>query len=99
MSKNKSMYHFFNKDITVDNINNLVDKLQTTDGEINLYFSTDGGSPDAMEFLINYLNTRKDEISITLTDWVMSAGTILLTEFKGKIILGEKLDFFYVSFF
>jgi len=85
--------YFFDKEISVDTMNELVERLQDKEGSINLYFSTDGGSPDAMNFLIEYMNTRKDEIEITLTDWIMSAGTLLLTDFEGKIKLHSGLDF------
>ena len=84
--------YFFSQDITIDNINSLVEKLESSEGKFNLYFATDGGSPSAMEFLIQYMNTRKDEIEVTLTDAVMSAGTKILTDFNGKINISDGLD-------
>jgi len=84
--------YFFSQDITIDNINNLVGKLESSEGKFNLYFATDGGSPEAMTFLIQYMNTREDEIEVTLTDAVMSAGTKMLTDFKGKINISDGLD-------
>jgi len=83
------MHHFFSKDITVENINELITTLDT-DEKINLYFSTEGGSPSAMKFLIDFLNTKN--VEITLVDWVMSSGTLLFTDFNGKINLHEELD-------
>jgi hypothetical protein len=97
--KQKIYNYFFDKEISVDTINELVDKLQDREGKINLYFSTDGGSPDAMSFLIEYINTREEEIEITIIDWLMSAGTLLLTDFKGKIKLHPGLDFILFHLF
>jgi organic radical activating enzyme len=90
--------YFFDKEISVDTINELVDRLQDRKGKINLHFSTGGGDPDAMYFLIEFLNTRKKDIEITLTNWLMSAGTYLLTDFKGKINISNKLDFLLFHF-
>jgi len=46
-----------------------------------------------MDYLIHYLNKRKNEITVYLIGEIISAGTKLLTDFKGKIILHEGLDF------
>lgn len=84
--------HYFNNDITVENVNNLVEKLQTMEGKIRLYFSTDGGDPTAMDFLLDFLNSRKEDITIILTDRIYSAGADILVLFEGKIELNEHLD-------
>lgn len=84
--------YFFSQDITINSINDLVERLESGEGKFNLYFATDGGSPEAMSFLIQYMNTRKDEIEVTLTNAVMSAGTKILTDFKGKINISDGLD-------
>lgn len=62
-----------------------MEKLSSMKGEIDLWFSTSGGFTNNMFYLIDYLNCRKDEISLTITNELMSAGTLLLTDFKGKI--------------
>jgi hypothetical protein len=87
-------YHYFNDKINNKTVNNLVDKLQSMEGKINLWVTTDGGMSDEMDFLIAYLNSRKDDITITLTGIVQSAGTHLLFEFLGDLIMGEGLDCF-----
>lgn len=87
-----NMNYFFDKSITVENVNELIEKLQNSEDKINLWFSTEGGNPDAMSFLIKFLNS-KNGVRITLTNWVMSTGTHILTDFKGEIKLGEGLDF------
>lgn len=84
--------HYFNNDITVESVNNLVEKLQTIEGKIRLYFSTDGGDPTAMDFLLDFLNSRKEDITIILTDRVYSAGADIPILFDGKIELNEHLD-------
>lgn len=83
------MHYFFDKDISVESVNELISILQNEE-KISLYFSTDGGSPSAMKMLIEFLNSKETEI--TLVDWVMSAGTLLFTEFTGKIRISEELD-------
>ena len=45
-----------------------------------------------MYFLCGVLNERKEDVEITLVETVMSAGIILLVEFKGKINFSEHLD-------
>jgi ATP-dependent protease ClpP protease subunit len=87
-------YYYFNNKINNKTVNSLVDKLQTLEGKINLWFTTDGGNADEMDFLIAYLNSRKNEIIITLTGIIQSAGTHLLFEFLGDLIIGNGLDCF-----
>ena len=81
------MYYYFNNEITTESVNDLVDKLSQVEDEINLWFSTNGGNSPAMTFLINYFNSISDRLTITLTNDVWSAGTQILTDFKGKIKL------------
>lgn len=78
-------YHLFNDNIESENVNNLIDKLKTLEGKVRLYFSTYGGHTFVMNYLLDYLNSRKDEITIILTNKVHSAGTDILTDFLGKI--------------
>lgn len=84
-------HYYFDEDINKDSVNNLVDKLQNIEGKIKLYFATDGGCCYSMNFLIKFLNSRKDDITIVLTDRCFSAGTQILVLFKGKIET-EELD-------
>lgn len=86
------MYIFFQDDIDKETVIELIDKLEQYQGQINLYFSTEGGCLTPMYFLIDYLNSRKDEITIHLVDELISAGTYLLTDFEGKIIIEDSLD-------
>ena len=83
------MHYFFSREISVGSVNELISILQNEE-KINLYFSTNGGSPSAMKMLIEFLNSKETEI--TLVDWIMSAGTLLFTEFTGKIKISEELD-------
>lgn len=87
------MHYYFNREITTETVNELIDKLEQFDGEINLYFSTNGGHSPSMSFLINYFNSIKDRLTITLVDDVWSAGTQILYDFKGNVILDlDELD-------
>lgn len=87
------MYYYFKQEITVDSVNELIDRLSSSQGDINLYFSTIGGCSSAMTFLIDYFNSIADRLTITLTHDVWSAGTQILVDFKGKIRLDlDELD-------
>jgi hypothetical protein len=87
-------YHYFNDKINNKSVNNLVDRLQSMDGKINLWLTTNGGDSDEMDFLLSYLNSRKDDITITLTGIIQSSGTRLLFEFLGNLVMDEWLDCF-----
>ncbi len=87
------MHYYFKQEISTESVNNLVEKLEQAEGEINLYFSTNGGDSTAMSFLINFFNSIADRLTITLTNDVWSAGTQVLYEYKGKIKLDlDELD-------
>ena len=83
------MHYLFNEEITEDSVNNLVEKLESADKEekINLWFGTNGGSSSSMGFLVNYFNSIKDRLTITITEKLLSAGTSILVDYGGKIIL------------
>jgi ATP-dependent protease ClpP protease subunit len=84
------VYHFDNP-IDWESVQELIDILSQHE-KIDLFFTTEGGEIAEVRVLIHYLNTRKDDIDIYLTDVIMSAGTFLLTDYHGKIILTESLD-------
>lgn len=86
------MYYYFDDKINTENINNLIERTSTEEGEINLWFSTSGGETSAIKFFIRYANTIKDRLIITLTDICWSAGTELLINFEGKIVIDKSLD-------
>lgn len=89
------MYYYFNNAISINNVNELVEKLSQTEGNINLYFSTSGGHSPSMTFLIKYFNSIKDRITITLIEDIWSAGTHILIDFEGKIeICVDEMDSF-----
>lgn len=85
------MHHYFNKAIDEETVNELMDKLQGQE-DIKLYFGTEGGSIDPMRCLISFFNSLGDNIEITLTDSLISAGTMILTDYKGKLTT-DGLDF------
>ena len=89
------MYYYFNNEIDINNVNELVEKLSQTEGNINLYFSTIGGRSSRMTFLIKYFNSIKDRLTITLIEDIWSAGTHILIDFEGKIeICVDEMDSF-----
>jgi hypothetical protein len=83
------MHYLFNEEITEESVNSLVEKLNSAekDEKINLWFATNGGESSSMGFLVNYFNSIKDKLTITLTDRILSAGTSILTDFNGKVVL------------
>ena len=83
------MHYLFNEGISEETINSLVEKLESADKEekINLWFGTNGGSSSSMGFLVNYFNSIKDRLTITITEKLLSAGTSILVDFEGKILL------------
>jgi ATP-dependent protease ClpP protease subunit len=81
----------FEDEIHTETVQKLINELNNYIS-IDLYFSTPGGALCAMEALIHYLNSRKNEITIYLTDEICSAGTYLLTDFEGTIHLSKNLD-------
>lgn len=85
------MHYYFEDSINTETVNNLVEKLEGQE-EINLWFTTNGGEISAMKFLIDFLNSLEDKITVTLTDRLVSAGALLLTEYKGKLKIRD-LDF------
>ena len=85
------MYIYFENEISTETVNDLIGQISGHD-KVTLYFSTEGGSPEAMRFLIDYLNSLGDAIEIVLTSYIASAGTFLLTHYKGKLS-AKNLDY------
>ena len=83
--------YIFDDDINQETIQNCIDAIHMHP-EVDLFFSTQGGETCMMDAFINYLNLRQDEITVHLTDAVASAGTFLLTDFKGEIVITENLE-------
>lgn len=85
-------YVLFDDEISKESVSELVSVLSNYQTKINLWFSTCGGVISPMFYLIDYLNSNKDRISITVFDEISSAGTLLFAYFDGKIKLSKHLD-------
>lgn len=83
--------YIFDDDIDQETIQNCIDAIHMHP-EVDLFFSTQGGETCMMDAFINYLNLRQKEITVHLTDAVASAGTFLLTDFKGKVVITDNLE-------
>jgi len=83
------VYHFEDI-IDIDSVQALIDLLSNHEA-VDLYFTTMGGRIDSMEVLLHFLNNHPD-IRVYLTGHIMSAGTLLLTDFKGQIIITRSLE-------
>ena len=80
-------------DDTIDNeqVQVLIDVICSYE-QVDLFFTTPGGSLTAMRTLIHAINQHPD-IQIFLTGYIASAGTFLLTECTQPVYLHEDLDF------
>lgn len=86
MESSRPKFVYFDEDITLDSVKRLIKELEDIgDKTIKLYFSTEGGNIDAMQFLIDYLNSIKENLEIRLTGALFSAGTLLLIYFEGLL--------------
>jgi hypothetical protein len=83
--------YIFDDDIDQETIQSCIDAIHMHP-EVDLFFSTQGGETCMMDAFINYLNLRQKEITVYLTDAVASAGTFLLTDFKGEIVITDNLE-------
>jgi len=88
------MYYLFDEEITVESVNNLMEKLEGQE-DINLWFSTHGGLTSAMRCLVEFFNSLKDNIKITLTNCLCSAGVDLLLDYKGSLTYKD-LDYILI---
>lgn len=85
------MHYFFNEPINPETVNNLMEKLDGKE-DITLYFGTEGGETDSMRCLVSFFNSLKDNLEIVLTDVLASAGTMILTDYTGRLTY-DGLDF------
>lgn len=81
----------FDEDIEKDTVASLINEISCFE-EVDLYFTTDGGSLTAIIALIRALNNHPD-ITIYLTDVIASTGTYLLINCHKPIVLTKELDY------
>ncbi len=84
--------YYFEDDIHKDSVNELMERLWDKD-EVKLYFATFGGEVDSMRYLIDVLNAKKN-ITVVLNSYLGSAGTLLLTEYTGKLEILPTVEYF-----
>ena len=82
----------FDEEIDSETVQKLINELNNYP-TIDLWFSTPGGSLSAMNAFTHYLNSRREDITIYLHDGLASAGTFVLTDFEGEVIITEDLDY------
>lgn len=88
-----SFHYYFDDAITIESVNNLVSLIQDK-GEIDLWFQTEGGNTEAMEYLVSVFNSFGENIKITLNGALMSAGTKILTDYTGRLRIHEDIECF-----
>ena len=76
----------FNDEITHKKIQTLIEYINAYEF-VNLYFATNGGRLDIMSILVDFLNYRNklQSIRVILFDYIASAGTLILTQYKGTV--------------
>ena len=84
-------YVLFDDEINKETVSELVDKISSLPFKINLWFSTPGGTISLMFYLIDYLNSIKDRVTVTVFDEICSAGTLLFAYFDGAIKIDRML--------
>ena len=84
--------YYFEDDIHKDSVNELVERLWDKD-KVKLYFATFGGEVDSMKYLIDVLNDKKN-LTVVLNSYLGSAGTLLLTEYTGKLKILPTVEYF-----
>lgn len=82
--------HYFDNEITVDTVQELIGILSAVPS-VDLFFTTVGGELASMKVLLHFINQHPD-IRIYLTDYIASAGTLLLIECDKEVYLTEELD-------
>ena len=82
--------HYFDKEITVDTVQELIGILSSVPS-VDLFFTTVGGELPSMKVLIHFINQHPD-IKIYLTDYIASAGTFLLVDCNKEVYLTDELD-------
>ena len=74
----------FHQELNEQAVTNLINDLDNIDEHINLYLTSPGGSIIYYRPLINYLNSRKDEITL-IANWEISSGAfIVFFKFEGE---------------
>ena len=93
MSEREHRYvHYFADGIDSNTVNELIDVLHQHE-KVDLFFATPGGDISAMKVLIHYMESHPD-LMLYLTVQICSAGTLLITDYSGPIVLHEELDYF-----
>jgi hypothetical protein len=91
MEENRYTYHFDNI-LQLEEVREVIGVLSQYK-KIDLFITTEGGETVSTQVLLHYLNQRKDDIVLYFTDYLMSAGILLLMDFEGKKILTDNLDY------
>jgi hypothetical protein len=86
--------YYFEDDITVENVNTLVEVIQDKE-DVTLWFATDGGIMASMRYLISVLNSLPN-LTVIIHDYLISAGILLLTDYTGKLVIIDTVDFFVI---
>ena len=85
----------FDSEITNETINALINDIVSFDGEVDLFFATNGGTNIETTAFIHFLNNQcKDKVRMFFTGSVASNGVNILMNFEGEKYITE--DLYYI---
>lgn len=83
----------FSDEITYESISLLISDIHNCEGEVDLFFSTNGGTNVETTAFIHFLNTQcKDKLRMFFTDMIGSNGVEIFIDFEGEKYITEDLD-------
>lgn len=91
---NRYVHHFEDK-INIESVRELIQVLSQYQ-KIDLFFTTEGGESVSTKVLLHYLNSRKSDIDLYFTDYLISSGVLVLMGFEGKKTLTDELDYIVI---
>jgi hypothetical protein len=74
----------FNQELDDQSVRNLIDEIDNADDFVDLYFTTPGGSAICYNALLEYLNSKKDQITLIANWEISSGGFLVFFKFKGE---------------
>lgn len=84
----------FDDEITNESTNALIGDIHNYEGEVDLFFSTNGGMNIETTAFVHFLNTQCiDKIRIFFTGTASSNGANIMMDFKGEKYISSDLDY------
>lgn len=78
------MIIIYNQELEEQSINSLINEIDNAEEFVDLYITTPGGSKNCYEPLIDYLNSKKELITLIANWEISSGGFLLFFKFQGE---------------